>query len=288
MICKGLVNLNEVCKQIIGNPRETAMPDRDDLALLLKESADIIMKEKNMLKLSGRAIFVGDLHGDLSSASSAFGLASKKKAHVVFLGDIVDRGSSQLETINLIFARKMLGPDKVHVLRGNHEFKEVNSRYGFADEVMKRYDQTIYWLYNVCFSTLPLAALLNGRAFAIHGGVCERIKTLADIEKLERSSIGYLDERLEMLWNDPSETGQGFTFNSSRGGFHRFGKDVFEEFMSRNKIDLMVRAHQPWPDGYKYFFGKRLISVFSCADCYDIKPKAVMVDEDCQVEVLGI
>jgi serine/threonine-protein phosphatase PP1 catalytic subunit len=184
------VHLNEICKQIIEAPRGSAMPDRDDLALLLKEAADLFMKERNLVKLSGRAIFVGDLHGDLNSASSAFGLASEKKAQVVFLGDIVDRGSSQLETINMILARKMLEPDKVHVLRGNHEFKEVNTRYGFADEVMKKYDQTIYWLYNVCFSTLPLAALLNGRVFAIHGGVCERIKTLADIEKLERSSIG--------------------------------------------------------------------------------------------------
>lgn len=282
------MHLNEICKQIIEAPRGSAMPDRDDLALLLKEAADLFMKERNLVKLSGRAIFVGDLHGDLNSASSAFGLASEKKAQVVFLGDIVDRGSSQLETINMILARKMLEPDKVHVLRGNHEFKEVNTRYGFADEVMKKYDQTIYWLYNVCFSTLPLAALLNGRVFAIHGGVCERIKTLADIEKLERSSIGYLDERLEMLWNDPSEAEPGFTFNDSRGGFHRFGKNIFDEFMSRNSLDLMVRAHQPWPDGYKYFFGKRLISVFSCADCYDIKPKAVMVDENCQIEILGL
>lgn len=282
------MNASEICKQIIEAPRETAIPDRDGLALFLKESADIFMKEKNLLKLSGKAIFVGDLHGDLDSASSAFGLASEKKANVVFLGDIVDRGSSQLETINLILARKMLEPDKVHVLRGNHEFKEVNTRYGFADEVMKRYDQTIYWLYNVCFSTLPLTALLNERVFAIHGGVCERIRTLADIEKLERSSMDYRDERLEMLWNDPSETEPGLTFNASRGGFHRFGRDVFEEFMNRNKLELIVRAHEPWPDGYKYFFGKRLISVFSCADCYDIKPKAAMVDEDCQIEILGL
>ena len=284
----GHVQTKKICEGIIERPGDSASLAQEHLAPLLKESADQLMKEKNMLSLSGRAIFVGDLHGDLNSALSAFALASKKNAHVIFLGDIVDRGSSQLETINLILARKLLEPDKVYMLRGNHEFREVNSRYGFADAVMGRYGETIYWLYNACFSTFPLAALLSGRVLALHGGVCRDLPTLRELEKIDRASLSSLDEKAGIVWNDPSETKNGFSYNHARGGFHTYGKDVFGEFMSRNKLDMMVRAHQPWPNGYKYFFGKRLISVFSCADCYDIKPKAVMVNEDCQVDILGL
>ena len=56
----------------------------------------------------------------------------------LFLGDYVDRGSHSLETICLLMALKIRFPDKIHLLRGNHEDKWINNGFGFSEECASR------------------------------------------------------------------------------------------------------------------------------------------------------
>ena len=53
-------------------------------------------------------------------------------------GDFVDRGSFSMEVILTLFALKCLYPQHVHLARGNHESKSMNSIYGFNGEVRLR------------------------------------------------------------------------------------------------------------------------------------------------------
>jgi len=275
------MNVREICERVIGAPNELDWLSQDYLIHALKGITDEHMKLGNIVRIEGDTLYIGDIHGDIDSMLSAFGIVDEAKVNIAFMGDVVDRGSHNLECVNLLLARCFLEPERVFYIRGNHEFKEINTNWGFADAVMERYSSTVYWLYNAWFSTLPLAVLLNDKILALHGGIGKQTPTLKSIENLDRTQLPAKDDITALLWNDPSETAKGFEPNTTRGIFYNFGRDIFDDFMAQNNLDLMVRAHEKQPDGVKYYFDKRLISVFSSADHYkDTVPKAVLINED--------
>ena len=42
-----------------------------------------------------------------------------------------------------------------------------------------------------------------------------------------------------------------------------FGKNELEDFLERNNINVLVRAHQVVEDGYEFYCGRKLITIFS-------------------------
>jgi hypothetical protein len=103
----------------------------------------------------------------------------------LFLGDYVDRGSHSLETICLLMALKVKYPDKIHLLRGNHEDKWINNAFGFAEECSHRLGEdpaepdSVFNKINELFDWLPLAALIEDKIVCLHGGIGS---TLVSIE----------------------------------------------------------------------------------------------------------
>lgn len=65
----------------------------------------------------------------------------------VFLGDYVDRGYNSVETMCLLLAYKCIHPNKIILLRGNHETSSLTKIYGFYDEVLKKYGNCEVWNY---------------------------------------------------------------------------------------------------------------------------------------------
>jgi len=46
-------------------------------------------------------------------------------------------------------------------------------------------------------------------------------------------------------------------------GMRTFGEDVFDEFLQVNGLEMMVRGHSAVEGGFKWWFGERLLSLFT-------------------------
>ena len=65
-------------------------------------------------------------------------------AKYIFLGDLVDCG---YYSVSLLLALKVKYLDRLYLLRGNHETRELTLKYGFYKECEKKYGCANAWQY---------------------------------------------------------------------------------------------------------------------------------------------
>ena len=257
------------------------------LCFKLKE---LLIKESNVIHINTPVTVVGDMHGQFHDMLEMFRIGGKiPDTNYLFLGDYVDRGLYSVETIMLLITLKLRYPNRIHLLRGNHESRQITQSYGFYTECLNKYggSSRVWSLITDLFDYLVLACIIDNELFCVHGGLSPNVQTIDQIKIIDRfREIPHDGAMADLVWSDPEEnninrrdpsfSNNGNTANitddflietsehfqvSPRGAGYTFGRSVVEKFLQLNGMDRIYRAHQLCSEGYQIYFGGLVATV---------------------------
>jgi len=265
--------------------RKALKADTAEYIRLIKESTKLLASEKNQIgnlsiegrlikaKPSGEAIIISDLHGDLESLvyiikQSEFmeKAAQNKEVLLIFLGDYGDRGPYSPEVYYSVLKLKQLFPQKVVLMRGNHEGPDDLLAYphDLPENLQVRFGGeggVVYSRIRELFPYFYTAVVVEGFCVLIHGGVPSKASSLEDLSfaHLKHPKERHLEE---ILWSDPAENVKGI-YPSPRGAGKLFGEDVTQNFLNMLDVKMLIRGHEPSQDGFKINHGGKVLTLFS-------------------------
>ncbi|CAF1152548.1 unnamed protein product [Didymodactylos carnosus] len=268
----------------------------EDTALLIIENGERLLgNEETLLENLKLPITVcGDIHGQFYDLMKLFEIGGPPETtQYLFLGDYVDRGCFSIECVLYLWSLKIHYPTTLFLLRGNHECRHLTEYFTFKTECNIKYSERIYDACMNAFDSLPLAALINKKILCIHGGLSPEIHTLDDIKKIDRfqepPSYGPM---CDLLWSDPIENydsndEENFSSNTARGCSYFYTFKAVNDFLQRNALITIIRAHEAQDLGYRMYRKQTgsdfpsLMTIFSAPNYCDVyQNKAAILQYD--------
>ena len=292
-----------------------------DVFKLCQKVRHIFEREPRVAFVQSPAYVFGDIHGNLEDlhffSDNLWRLGMSLTAgNFVFLGDYVDRGQSCLECVAYLLVMKYQLPNKVFLLRGNHETRDVNGweeHYGersFIYQCRNRFgDDVGYRVWEACnqiFDRLPLAAVIDQDVFCVHGGIPRPISNQTRIQDIlsvprvaginppyEHEDDRYQQVASDCIWSDPASEEQemtsvdpetGFGESLRGGGAICFGNKAVTQFLKQQGFSYIMRAHEAHAEGVAASKGARVFTVFSTSQDHNQGSNAMagcmLVDND--------
>lgn len=252
--------------QLIEKVQNLQLLTEFEIFQICKKASDIFVTEPNVKILSTPITLVGDVHGQFLDFQEMLKVSKGiDSGNWLFLGDIVDRGPRSIECISLLFLYKIKWPERISIIRGNHETEECSMTHGFYAECQRKYGQnsSVWKVFNNAFNFLPFSALIDGKIFCAHGGISPQFIAMDQLRVLDRfkcSNAGSIISHL--MWSDPDTSLDGWK-HSNRGEGFMFGEGVLKEFLHYNNLECVCRAHQLCMDGFMNFWNGKLYTVWS-------------------------
>jgi len=234
-------------------------------------------------------ICFGDIHGSIHTfirllfRLHKYGILDIKTMkiiepyNIVFLGDVIDRGSWGLEITCTLIILLLNNPQRMHWNTGNHEDKKLNVLYGFYLELSKKYrhfksDSEIEILHkslNKFFGYLSCAIIIhnidiNKKYWLAHGGLPQKLNT-NNLEEPEIpfNKLFFSFDPILKTWNETEDDISGYYLVDDEtaltikwGDFPYNGLcdrisnlkcltfEYFTNFMTKYNINGIIRGHQ--------------------------------------------
>ncbi|TEB32049.1 Metallo-dependent phosphatase [Coprinellus micaceus] len=223
----------------------------EEVKRLCLKAREILIEEGNVQVVDAPVTICGDIHGQFWDLMELFKVGGFcPDTNYLFMGDFVDRGFYSVETFLLLLALKVRYPERITLIRGNHESRQITQVYGFYDECQRKYGSANVWRW-CCevFDYLALGAIVDGRVFCVHGGLSPNLQTVDQIRAIDRKQeVPHDGPMCDLLWSDPDDI-QGWGL-SPRGAGFLFGADITKVSFSNIWNHVLYAVHfafaVPW------------------------------------------
>lgn len=221
--------------------------------------------QKLVVESDSEIICVGDLHGSMHSLLRNLLRLQHKgylednlkiinpNHYIIFTGDYADRGRYGVEVWYILMKLKIINPDQVFLLRGNHENIRMAEAYDFGLELAAKYNCSIKNKIFRLFSLLPIAIFVGHSDKFVqycHGGIPVNDDTnevLFDLNFLlnaeSKIAYQYISFGHDFIWGDFVEGSDIFDGSRSSGEL-QIGVDLVPTILTSYNIMTVFRGHQ--------------------------------------------